>query len=240
MTELADYEQRGDLDAPFVLTAQHTRAQRQSERIRDALDCDVPALTFEDYRAGQPCPGCGLPYVDEESWESKGLMYLTPTERVRYDAEEARYLAVHGECGSHRHSVHGSLTLHCGKCCPAPPLSPSQIASIARILSRPRTPPHDLMRWQLRWYCGHVTEKTAHYTHKTLHSAFTGSTSCPDCGLDPATIIDGRAIGLAGEPPSARGVREPRKPTRAQLEAKVLELEAEVERLRPSPPPGFE
>lgn len=68
--------------------------------------------------------------------------------------------------------------------------------SAARLLGRP-TPPNELMRWKLRLYCGHVIERAAHYTHKTLHAAFAGSTS-PECGLDPATIIDGVAVGLKG------------------------------------------
>lgn len=126
---------------------------------------------------------------------------------------------------------------HCGKCCPSPPMSPEQRESIVHLLGRP-TPPQELMRWRLRLYCGHVVERTAHYTHKTLHAAFTGSTSCPECGLDPATIVDGEAIGLKAEPaecaPSRASTKHKRsgKPTKAELEARVRELEAEVQRLR--------
>jgi hypothetical protein len=146
LTDLAGYERLGAIDASFNLTAKHTRAQRQSERIREALRCDVPPLTFDAYRSGHPCPGCGRPYVDPDRWDFKGLMNLTPAERDRYDAEDARYLSLHGECGSHRHSVSGSLTTHCGKCCPAPPMPPAKVAEIRRILNRPPTPPHDLVR----------------------------------------------------------------------------------------------
>ena len=90
------------------------------------------------------------------------------------------------------------------------------------------------MRWRLRPYCGHIIERSAHYTHKTLHGAFTGLRSCPDCGLDSAIIIDGEAIGLVEQPPGPLQPAvptPPRKPTRAQLEAKIAELEAEIERL---------
>ncbi|OLT43330.1 hypothetical protein BJF86_00540 [Serinicoccus sp. CNJ-927] len=86
----------------------------------------------------------------------------------------------------------------------APPLRPGQVSELSRLLGH-RTPPHELMRWRLRLYCGHVVETTSHYTHKTLHSAFTGSTCCPECELDPATIVDGEAIGLAEEPPAPAG-----------------------------------
>ena len=99
------------------------------------------------------------------------------------------------------------------------------------------------MRWRLRLYCGHVVEKRSHFRNTTLHSAFMASTSCDQCGLYPATIVDGEAIGLVEEAPdAAEGARVaptrrstgPRKPTRAELETKVRELEAEVERLRGS------
>lgn len=135
-------------------------------------------------------------------------MRFTEEERARYEAEHALFKQHHADCNAMRHSVSGSLTTHCGKCCPPPPMSPSQRETIARLLGRP-TPPNELMRWKLRLYCGHVIERTAHYTHKTLHAAFAGSTSCPECGLDPATIIDGEAVGLEEEPPRSRRAGTP-------------------------------
>lgn len=238
MVDVTDYERRGDLATPFELTKAAERAQKQGEQIRDAVRCDVPMLTWEQYAAGEPCPGCGRPYRDAEHWESNGTMHFTDEERARYDAEQERYKRDHPACGSHRHSVSGSLTTHCGKCCPPPPMSPSQRDTIARLLSRP-TPPHELMRWRLRLYCGHVVERTSHYTHKTLYAAFMSARACPECGLDPATIVDGEAIGLEAERPSARRSAAPAtetrrsgKPTKAELEARVRELETEVQRLR--------
>ncbi|BAK33122.1 hypothetical protein MLP_01080 [Microlunatus phosphovorus NM-1] len=82
MVEVTDYERRGDLDAPFELTKTAERAQKQSEEIRDAVRCDVPMLTWEQYAAGDPCPGCGRPYRDDEHWESKGTMHFTDDERA--------------------------------------------------------------------------------------------------------------------------------------------------------------
>lgn len=92
---------------------------------------------------------------------------------------------------------------------------------------------------RLRLNCGHVVERTSHSTHKTLHNAFTGSVSCPECGPDPVTVVDGKAIGLVAESPAVReaGGSAPapaktRKPTKADLAIKVAELEAEVARLQ--------
>lgn len=234
---MADYERRGDLDAPFALTKKDERAQRERERLRDAVRCNIPSLTWEQYAAGMPCPGCGRPYRDPEPWEFRGTMHFTDEERARYDAEEALFAQLHGDCHAMRHSVSGSLTTHCGKCCPPPPLSPEQRDTLAQLLGRP-TPPEELMKWRLRLYCGHVVERVAHYTHRDLHAAFTGSTSCTECGLDPATIVDGMAVGLVVERPTApqpsvpAPAGRPRKPTRAALEARVAELEAELKRLQ--------
>lgn len=59
MVEIAEYEKRGDLAAPFKLTKQAEKAQREAERIRDSVRCDVLALTWEQYVGGEPCPDAG-------------------------------------------------------------------------------------------------------------------------------------------------------------------------------------
>lgn len=118
-------------------------------------------------------------------------------------------------------------------------MSPVQRTEIARLLFGPTTPQLQLMKCRLCLYCGHVFERTAHCAHKTLHAAFTGSTSCAECGLVPETIVDGEAIGLKVEPPSARRPaaeagksKRSVKRTKVELEDRVRELEAEVQRLR--------
>lgn len=230
MTDLEEYERVGDLSAPFVVSKLQQR--RQAERVAQRLPrCEVPGLSWAAYAAGEPCPGCGRPYKDTERWEGRGTMHFSEAERVRYDAEEALYTRAHGQCHAHRHSVSGSLTMHCGRCCPWPPLSPTQVERLSNIL-RHRTPDHELMRWRLRLFCGHVVERTAHHSHKTVQAALSNQ-DCPECGLDPATIIDAEPLGLLGEPPRRSTVSQSiAKPTRRQLEARVHDLEAELERLR--------
>lgn len=158
---------------------------------------------------------------------------MSDEERARYDAEVVAYNEVHGECHSARHSVSGSLTMHCMKCCPPPPLSPTQLEKISALLGR-RTPPYELMVWRLRLYCGHVVEKQAHSSHKTVAAAFSGHVSCPECGLDPATIVDAVAVGLVEDPPGTAVADHPSPPrsTRAQLEKRIAELEDELRTLR--------
>lgn len=244
MVDLTDYAETGNLDAPFEVTKKHAGSQRQAEDVRDAVTCTTPPLSWTEYAAGSPCPGCGLPYRDAERWESKGTMYFTPEERGRYEAEEKAYKERHPSCRSHRHSVEGSLTLHCGKCCPMPPLSPEKREELARVLGPMlKTRPEELMRWRLRLFCGHTIERTAHRSYTDASRAFTGSsTSCSECGLDPAVIVDARAIGLVKEPattypPPARAAA---RPTRATLERRVQELETELAALKRAAPPEEE
>lgn len=170
--------------------------------------------------------------MDSEPFDFKGTINLSDAERVRYEAEQDRFKVAHALCRSHRHSVSGSLTTHCGKCCPAPPLSPSEMERIRALLTP--TPPYELMVWRLRLYCGHTVERSAHRSHLTVHSAFSGSVRCTECGCDPAAVIDARAIGLIAEPTRPESVPAVRKPTRAALERRIQELEAEVARLQGS------
>ena len=75
----------------------------------------------------------------------------------------------------------------------APPLSQETLQRVAVLLSR-KTPPSELIEWRLRLFCGHVITRTSHHAHTTVHSAFMGGIKCPECGLDPATIIAAQAI----------------------------------------------
>jgi hypothetical protein len=95
---------------------------------------------------------------------------LSDAERVRYDADESWFNAVHASCRSHRHSVSGSLTKHCGKCFPMPPMSPSQLERIRAAMT-----PTPLLR--------HTVERTAHRSHSTAQSALSGSVRCIEIWL---------------------------------------------------------
>jgi hypothetical protein len=68
------------------------------------------------------------------SGSGKGLIHLNEEERAHYDSEEQHFKVRHADCHTHRWTVGGSLTTHCGKCCPPPPMSPEQTARIAALL----------------------------------------------------------------------------------------------------------
>lgn len=79
-------------------------------------------LSHRQFEAGEPCPGCGRPYLRKTS---SGL----PEDLDWLRAHRAQHPEIH----AHAHAVDNG-PLHCGLCCPPPPLTPSQVARIAAIL----------------------------------------------------------------------------------------------------------
>lgn len=106
-----------------------------------------------------------------------------------------------------------------------------------KLLQSFKTPDHEIMRWRVRLYCGHIAETRRHSEVTTLTRHSPTSMTCPECGKDPAEIVAFEPIGLVGEPPPSpepvpAPVTPPKKPTRAQLERRVAALEEENQRLR--------
>lgn len=101
---------------------------------------------------------------------------------------------------------------------PPAPVAANIARAAGKIASWPRTPDHMLMRWRIRLFCGHVVERTAHRDHTTVERAFTLS-RCVECGLDPASIVAARPLGLVSEPPP------PPNPTVQRREKAELDLE---------------
>lgn len=75
----------------------------------------------------------------------------------------------------------------------APPLPKETLRRVAVLMSH-ETPPSDLVEWRLRLFCGHEIARTSHHTHTAVQSAFMGGIACPECGLDPATLIAAQAV----------------------------------------------
>ncbi|MFE9404390.1 hypothetical protein ACFYNY_21905 [Streptomyces sp. NPDC006530] len=105
------------------------------------------------------------------------------------------------------------------------------------MLLKHKTPEHEIMRWRVRLYCGHIVETQRHRENgkPTLHGS--SSERCPECGREPSVIVAFEPIGLAGglSTVSRTGPTvAPKKLTRAQLERRVAALEKENQRLRDS------
>lgn len=106
------------------------------------------------------------------------------------------------------------------------------------LMQKFKTPEHEIMRWRVRLYCGHITETRRHceVATPTTHSPY--SMRCPECEKDPSMIVAYEPIGLAAEPPPSPLKAAPlppppaRKPTRAQLERRIAALEEENRHLR--------
>ncbi|AHH98533.1 hypothetical protein [Kutzneria albida] len=152
-------------------------AIRRAERQRE-WEKNGSYLTWEEFVAGVPCRGCGLPVSDGRgSWPA--LLKMDDTQREEYERAEADFRQRHADCRSHRWSIEGSKTAHCGFCCPPPPLSQEHLAAIAAAFARIGRPdPAELATWQLTLTCDHVIEKVQHHSH----TYWSGSvTDCPDC-----------------------------------------------------------
>jgi hypothetical protein len=98
---------------------------------------DEMRLSWDEYQNGEHCRGCDRPLRDDQPWEFRGTNNMNPAERQRYDGEERRYSKSHQGRHAHRWSIDGSLTTHCGRRCPPPPLSPNQITKLVQLLRPP-------------------------------------------------------------------------------------------------------
>jgi hypothetical protein len=75
----------------------------------------IRRLTYDEMAAGEPCPACGRPLLDNEGgFTSRGTMHFTPDERDRYETEEATWRASHGrdKCHGGPWRMSGSVTTH--------------------------------------------------------------------------------------------------------------------------------
>ncbi|WP_326753566.1 hypothetical protein OH738_21260 [Streptomyces hirsutus] len=109
------------------------------------------------------------------------------------------------------------------------------LEDVAKLMQSFKTQDHEIMRWRVRLYCGHIIETEAHQTYNDPVSAGTYGRRCSECGEDRQTIVAFEPIGLRAEPPEPTEPTPPlppKKPTRAELERRVRALEEENERLR--------
>lgn len=93
------------------------------------------------------------------------------------------------------------------------------------------TPDHMLMRWRVRLFCGDIVETTRHSENEEPTRHGSSSMRCPTCGMDPARIVGYEPLGLKAELPTKARSTKPvttRRPTRKQLEDRIVELEAQL------------
>ena len=134
-------------------------------------------LAREELEAGDACRGCGLPVMDrlgDWPWPKD----RTPEEQTAYDAVDADFRTRHPDCHSHRWSMSGSRSTHCGLCCPPPPMHQSQIDAISAILRGHKPKSEELDRWRLTLTCEHMVDRTAHRSYSRWTSRVVECTQC--------------------------------------------------------------
>ncbi len=205
------YEEVGDIDGEHVLTRRDKNAQRSSENIRAHFD----------------------------ELERRGHWHETIGERTAIEHFHD------DDVPGHEHDGYGPML----------PEMPDGVArNLAHVLEtflgfepnddgelvpRPR-PPVPLMRWRLRYYCGHEAERTAHASHTTVHNAFTGTQGpCAECGADPVVIVAARAVGLVDLPKPVRRRRpapkraEALRERRDRLAAELAKVDRDLAKTEP-------
>jgi hypothetical protein len=96
----------------------------------------VDELSWTELVAGVPCQGCGRLYRGDATEQRPGEPWADY--RARLAPVEAEFRSRHPGHGST--FTYGGGPLHCGRCCPRPPLSPHQIESIRRIMEPTKAP----------------------------------------------------------------------------------------------------
>lgn len=201
---LDQYQAVGDPDVVAATSKKDERRQAEAERMRDASR----RMHFHELTEGESA-GSFMSHThdDDEAGHQHAGRQAVP---ARAD-------------GGYWEESGPSL----GTQLPAPVAA--NFARAAREIARwPRTPDHMLMRWRLRLFCGHVVERTAHREYTTVERAFTVSPRCPECGLDPASIVAARPLGLVSEPPPPP---DPTAEQRAKAERDLERARREVARL---------
>ncbi|WFB08188.1 hypothetical protein LRS74_14855 [Streptomyces sp. LX-29] len=187
-------QQRAAARAQREALAAEERDRRDAER-REMWRCEGMYLSWEEYRSGEPCRGCGEPMQDGlGDWP--GLMYLSEQEKREYDAAEEGFRARHADCKGGRWSISGSRVTHCSFCCPPPPMGPNQIKKLRELVaSWPSAEERkkDLDAWKLTLTCHHVVERTQHREHSYFGSSVV---DCPECSARRG-VVHSERIGPA-------------------------------------------
>lgn len=200
------------------------RAHREEAHRREWAEKDM-YLTSEEAAAGEPCRACGLPVIDRLG-SRPPLMHLTDEERVEYDAAEARFKELHPDCGSHRWSISGSRTTHCGLCCPPLPIPPDRLEAVRRILMNANPREEELDIWERTLTCGHVAQQSVHHTN----SGPSFSTQrCHECGITRGVVSSVKIVEAADRKREAER-RQDKQVARAERELAEAEQAARAAR----------
>ncbi|MGW1143547.1 hypothetical protein ACWD6I_00505 [Streptomyces sp. NPDC002454] len=204
--------------------AAEEKDHRDTER-REAWAREGTRLTWDEYKAGVPCRGCGEPMYDGlGSWP--GLMYLTVEEQRDHEAMEERFRQLHPDCKSGRWSTDGSRVTHCCLCCPPPPLGPGQIEKLSRLFqsfpSAEERKKH-LDAWELILTCDHVTTFIQHRENTYVRRVV----DCPECQMRRG-VVDSKRLGPAYTDEGVKAARS--EAEQARLAAELAKAKEQLRR----------
>jgi hypothetical protein len=192
--------------------------ERRQQWLRDGT-----YLSRAELEAGESCRGCGKPLLDGlGNWPP--LNQLTSEQRAEHDRTDALFRERHGDCRSHRWSLSGNRSTHCGYCCPPPPLSDSQAEQIARIFSSVTVRKQDLDAWDLTLTCAHIVRHSAHRDNDRYLARVV---ECASCGERRGVVIALR-IGPIDDP-DGQVARERLSAELAAAQAKLAKQRKAVE-----------
>ncbi|WP_344468845.1 hypothetical protein [Kitasatospora kazusensis] len=217
-------QQRATARARREALACEERHQRDEER-RQRWRREGMYLSWDEYKAGVPCRGCGQPLLGHEGdWPSKSRM----ADGERDDVAEKQFQERHGECREGRWLVSGCPVMHCSACCPPPPMGPKQVEELAKMLfaSRSDDRKKELDVWKLTLTCEHVIERTQHRSHSSYSM---GVTRCSECEVDRGVVLSER-IGPLCDQEVAREPGTPGPVERERLAAELAAAEAKLKR----------
>lgn len=197
---------------PMAKLTEEQRLQRAAKRaLRAALDAEAEdqqrrerselwrregrRLSWEEYKAGEPCRGCGEPMSDRlGNWWP--LLKLSEAERREYEEAQQAFREKHSDCKAGQWSIDGSRVGHCGACCPPPPLGPKQIKKLSKIFTTMPSPEErkkDLDVWSLTLRCGHVFSFIQHRSNTYVSVSVV---DCPECGARRG-VVSSERVGPA-------------------------------------------
>lgn len=145
---------------------------------------------------------------------------MSDDERIDYDAAQARFSELHPDCDSHRWSMAGSRTTHCGSCCPLLPIPERHLENLRRLLaSLPPRREDDLVVWARTLTCGHSVEVSVHHSHS---GPSVSTERCPECALTRGVVSSEKVTTATSRGADARHQRAEEG---AQAEREVAKAE---------------
>ncbi|BCB79615.1 hypothetical protein GCM10022251_41420 [Phytohabitans flavus] len=111
----------------------------------------------------------------------------------------------------------------------APPLSDEQISLLRELLSGPKPHPSRFRRWQVKLSCGHGLP-----TESLDDNPPQRALDCTECGAAGRIVVAFQPLDRSGEPQPdpTTAPRLPRRRTRAELEAQIADLQAQLAQQR--------